>query len=236
MTDSAALPPPPPALVAALSDRYRIERPLGAGGMATVYLAHDLRHGRRVAIKVLRPGVAEVIGGERFLQEIRVTAGLQHPHILPLHDSGSVGDLLYYVMPCVEGSSLRDRLNAEPRLPVETVLRLGEQVAGALDYAHRRGVIHRDVKPENILLQDGQAFLADFGIAFAMNGDDVQRLTQTGVSLGTPQYMSPEHVMGERALDARSDLYSLGVTLYEALAGVPPFTGPTAHAVIASVL
>lgn len=235
MTD-APPPPPPPALVAALAERYRFERLLGAGGMATVYLAHDLRHDRRVAIKVLRPGVAEVIGERRFLQEIRVTANLQHPHILPLHDSGSAGDLLYYVMPWVNGESLRDRMTAQPRLPVDDVLRIGAQVSGALEYAHRHGVIHRDVKPENILLQDDQACVADFGIAFAVNSDEADRLTRTGVSLGTPQYMSPEYVMGERALDARSDVYSLGITLYEALTGETPFTGPTAHAIIARVL
>ncbi|MGH7670728.1 MAG: protein kinase domain-containing protein [Gemmatimonadaceae bacterium] len=233
MTD---LPPMAAALVAALADRYRLERTLGAGGMATVYLAQDLKHGRRVAIKVLRPDVAEAIGAPRFLAEIRTTANLHHPHIVPLHDSGSVGEFLYYVMPCVEGISLRERLQTAPQLALDEALRIFGQVASALEYAHRHGVVHRDIKPENILLQDDQALVADFGIALITNADATERITRTGVSLGTPQYMSPEYVTGEGHLDARSDIYSLGVTMYEALAGVLPFTGATAQAVVAKAL
>ena len=224
------------ALAAALADRYRFERVIGSGGMATVFLAHDLKHDRKVAIKVLRPGIAEVIGAPRFLSEIRTTANLHHPHIVPLHDSGSVGEVLYYVMPCIEGVSLRERLNATPQLPLDEARRIFGQVAGALDYAHRRGVIHRDIKPENILLQDDQALLADFGIALMTDADAAERITRTGISLGTPQYMSPEYVSGQRDLDARSDIYSLGVTMYEALGGALPFTAATVHAVVAKVL
>lgn len=230
MTDTAS------RLSAALADRYRIDRELGAGGMATVYLAYDLKHDRQVAVKVLRPGLAEVIGAGRFLAEIRTTANLQHPHILPLHDSGVADDLLYYVMPFVDGVSLRDRIESGHPLPIADAVRIFAQVASALDYAHRRGVVHRDIKPENILLQDDQALVADFGIALATNAESADRLTQTGLSLGTPQYMSPEQVLGERALDARSDIYSVGVMLYETLTGVLPFTGPTAHAIVAKAL
>ena len=175
----------------ALSDRYRLEHELGAGGMATVYLAHDLKHDRRVAIKVLRPELAAVVGAERFLAEIKVTANLQHPHILPLHDSGQAAGSVFYVMPYVEGVSLRDRLSREKQLPVEDALRIATEVAGALDYAHRRGVIHRDIKPENVLLHEGQALVADFGIALAMSAAGGSRMTETGMSLGTPHYMSP---------------------------------------------
>jgi eukaryotic-like serine/threonine-protein kinase len=219
-----------------LADRYRLERELGAGGMATVYLAHDLKHDRRVAIKVLRPELAAVVGAERFLAEIRVTANLQHPYILPLHDSGEAGGSVFYVMPYVEGESLRDRLTREKQLPVEDALRIATEVAGALDYAHRRGVIHRDIKPENILLHEGQALVADFGIALAMSSAGASRMTETGMSLGTPHYMSPEQAMGERDVTAKTDIYALGCVLYEMLLGEPPFTGPSAQAIVAKVM
>ena len=220
----------------ALADRYRLERELGAGGMATVYLAHDLKHDRRVAIKVLRPELAAVVGAERFLAEIRVTANLQHPYILPLHDSGEAGGFVFYVMPYVEGESLRDRLTREKQLPVEDAMRIATEVAGALDYAHRRGVIHRDIKPENVLLHEGQALVADFGIALAMSAAGGSRMTETGMSLGTPHYMSPEQAMGERDITAKTDIYALGCVLYEMLLGEPPFTGPTAQAIVAKVM
>jgi len=223
-------------LSTALADRYRIERELGAGGMATVYLAHDVKHDRKVALKVLRPELAAVIGPERFLAEIRTTANLQHPHILPLFDSGEVQGTVFYVMPFIEGESLRDRLTREKQLPVGDAIRIASQVASALDYAHRHDVIHRDIKPENILLHDGSALVADFGIALAASRAGGTRMTETGMSLGTPQYMSPEQAMGERTLDARTDVYALGVTLYEMLGGEPPFTGPTAQAIVARVL
>jgi serine/threonine-protein kinase len=213
-----------------------LERLLGAGGMAAVYLAADLRHHRSVAVKVLHPELSAVLGPERFLKEIEVTARLQHPHILPLFDSGEVDGQLYYVMPLVEGETLRARLNRETHLPVEDALRIAREVADALDYAHRHGVVHRDVKPENILLHDGYVAVADFGIALAVEQAGGQRMTQTGLSLGTPQYMSPEQAAGERGVDARSDVYSLGAVLYELLAGQPPFTGPSAQAVVARVL
>ncbi len=223
-------------LGAALSDRYRLERELGQGGMATVYLAQDLRHDRRVALKVLRPELAAVIGAERFLTEIKTTANLQHPHILPLHDSGEVDGTVFYVMPYVEGESLRERLTREKQLPVEEAVRISREVAQALDYAHRHGVIHRDIKPENILLHDGAALVADFGIALAASRTGGSRMTETGMSLGTPHYMSPEQAMGERELDARSDVYALGCVTYEMLTGEPPFTGPTAQAIVARVV
>ena len=224
-------------LAAALADRYRIERELGQGGMATVYLAQDLRHSRRVALKVLRPELLAVIGTDRFLAEIKTTAALQHPHILPLHDSGEAAGAAFYVMPYVEGESLRDRLNREKQLPIEDAVRLTREVAGALDYAHRHGVIHRDIKPENILLHDGTALVADFGIALAVSSaGGGTRMTETGMSLGTPHYMSPEQAMGERDLSARSDVYALGCVLYEMLVGEPPFTGPTPQAIVAKVI
>ncbi|HQR19165.1 MAG TPA: serine/threonine-protein kinase, partial [Gemmatimonadales bacterium] len=222
-------------LTTALSDRYRLERELGAGGMATVYLAQDLRHNRRVAVKLLRPELSAVIGGERFLSEITTTANLQHPHILPLFDSGEVDGLLYYVMPYVEGETIRDRLDREKQLPVQDAVRIAGEVASALDYAHRHGVVHRDIKPENILLHDGSALVADFGIALAASKAGT-RMTETGMSLGTPHYMSPEQAMGEREITARSDVYALGAVLYEMLTGEPPFTGPTAQAVVARVV
>jgi serine/threonine-protein kinase len=236
------------ALRIALADRYRLERELGAGGMATVYLAQDLKHDRRVAIKVLRPELAAVIGAERFLAEIKTTANLQHPHILPLFDSGKIQFAsdphdsgltthVYYVMPFVEGESLRDRLDRERQLPIADAVRIASEVASALDYAHRHGVIHRDIKPENILLHDGQALVADFGIALAASrADGSTRMTETGMSLGTPHYMSPEQAMGERDLDARTDVYALGCVLSEMLTGEPPFSGPSAQAIVAKVM
>jgi serine/threonine-protein kinase len=221
----------------ALADRYLIERELGQGGMATVYLAHDIRHDRKVALKVLRAELAAILGGERFLHEIRTTANLQHPHILPLHDSGEADGIVYYVMPYVEGESLRDRLMRERQLPVEDAVRIAREVADALDYAHRKGVIHRDIKPENILLHDGRAQVADFGIALAVStAGGGTRMTETGMSLGTPHYMSPEQAMGEREITPKADIYALGCVLYEMLAGEPPFTGPTAQAIVARVM
>ena len=222
-------------LTAALADRYRIERELGQGGMATVYLAQDLKHEREVAIKVLRPELAAVIGAERFLKEIKTTANLQHPHILGLIDSGNSDSFLWYAMPFVDGESLRDRLEREKQLPIADAVRIATEVAGALDYAHRHGVIHRDIKPENILLHDGSALVADFGIALAASTAGT-RMTETGMSLGTPHYMSPEQAMGEREITARSDVYALGCIAYEMLVGEPPFTGPTAQAIIARVM
>jgi Tol biopolymer transport system component len=204
--------------------------------MATVYLAHDLKHGRRVAIKLLHPELSAILGGERFLAEIKVTANLQHPHILGLIDSGEADGLLFYVMPYVSGESLRARLAREQQLPVEDAIRLAREVAMALDYAHRQGVVHRDIKPENILLQEGAAFVADFGIALAVEQAGGHRMTQTGMSLGTPAYMSPEQAMGEREIGPRSDVYALGAMTYEMLAGEPPFTGPNSQAIVARVL
>ena len=230
MTDAAD------RLTSALADRYRLERELGQGGMATVYLAQDLKHDRKVAIKVLRPELAAVIGAERFLSEIKTTANLQHPHILPLHDSGEAGSFLFYVMPFVEGESLRDRLTREKQLPIADAVRIATEVASALDYAHRHNVVHRDIKPENILLHDGRALVADFGIALAASNAGGTRMTETGMSLGTPTYMSPEQAMGEREITARSDVYALGCVLYEMLIGEPPFTGPTAQAIVAKVV
>ena len=212
-------------LRATLADRYAIEREIGAGGMATVFLARDLRHERDVALKVLKPELGAVLGTERFLSEIRVTAKLQHPNLLPLFDSGSADGLLFYVMPFVAGETLRTRLDREKQLPVDEALRIATAVASALDYAHRRGIIHRDLKPENILLSEGQPLVADFGIALAVSNAGGQRVTQTGLSLGTPQYMSPEQATGDRTIDARSDVYSLGAITYEMLAGEPRTPG-----------
>jgi Serine/threonine protein kinase len=220
----------------ALSDRYEIEREIGAGGMANVYLAHDVRHHRRVALKVLKPELGAVLGVERFLAEIRVTANLQHPNLLPLFDSGEAGGLLYYVMPFVDGESLRGRLEREKQLPIDEAVRLATAIAGALDYAHRHGVIHRDLKPENILLQEGQPLVTDFGIALAVSNAGGGRITQTGLSLGTPQYMSPEQATGDRTIDGRTDIYSLGAMLYEMLAGDPPYHASTSQAIIAKVI
>jgi serine/threonine-protein kinase len=230
-------------LKTALVDRYLIERQLGEGGMATVFLAHDVKHERKVALKVLKPELAAVIGAERFLAEIKVTANLQHPNILPLYDSGSAAgrqsgspEYLYYVMPYVEGETLRDKLDREKQFGIEEAVELARSVAAALDYAHRHDVIHRDIKPANILLHDGQALVADFGIALAVSHAGGARLTETGLSIGTPHYMSPEQAMGDRELDARSDVYSLGAMLYEMLTGDPPYTGSTAQAIVAKVI
>src|SRR5690348_4487244 len=224
----------PPAyaerLAAALADRYQLERPLGYGGMATVHLAQDLKHRRRVAVKVVRPELATSVGAERFLREIEIAAALNHPNILAVHDSGEAAGVLYYVTPYVEGKSLRDRLQRDTRLPLEEALKIAREVADALDYAHRRGVIHRDIKPENILFQSGHAVVADFGIARAISAAGETRgraLTQPGAVIGTPDYMSPEQASGERELDGRCDQYALACVLYEMLAGQPPFTGPT---------
>jgi serine/threonine protein kinase/tetratricopeptide (TPR) repeat protein len=218
----------------ALADRYRIERELGSGGMATVYLAHDLRHDRTVALKILRSDVAQTLGAERFLREIRLVARLSHPHILPLFDSGEAHGVLYYVMPNAEGASLRDRLDQAKTLPVDEALRITSEVADALDYAHRHGVVHRDIKPENILLHEGHAMVADFGIgkALASAARESSTFTQIGVTVGTPAYMSPEQATGDE-VDGRSDLFSLGCVLYEMLTGEVAFTGPSAQATIA---
>jgi serine/threonine-protein kinase len=224
-------------LSAALAERYQVERELGHGGMATVYLAHDVRHDRFVALKVLRSELSAIVGAERFLHEIRTTAHLQHPHILPLHDSGEVNGTVFYVMPFVEGESLRDRLTRERQLPVEEALRIAGEVADALQYAHDQGVIHRDIKPENILIHGGHALVADFGIALAASrGETAARITETGLSLGTPAYMAPEQAMGERVLTRAVDIYALGCVLYEMLAGEPPFAGPTAQAIVARAM
>jgi len=219
-------------LKTALADRYTLQRELGRGGMATVYLATDLKHERPVALKVLKPELAAVLGADRFLREVKTTAQLTHPHILPLHDSGNADGFLYYVMPYVEGESLRDRLTREKQLPLDDALQISREVADALSYAHSHGVIHRDIKPENILLESGHAVVADFGIARAVDQAGGEKLTGTGIALGTPAYMSPEQAAGSKDLDGRSDLYSLGCVLYEMLAGQPPFTGPTVESLI----
>jgi eukaryotic-like serine/threonine-protein kinase len=219
-----------------LAGRYAIDREVGRGGMATVYLARDIRHARHVALKVLNPELGAVLGVERFLSEIQVTANLQHPNLLPLFDSGGADGILYYVMPYIEGESLRTRLQREKQLPIDEALRIATSVASALDYAHRHGVVHRDLKPENILLHEGQPLVADFGIALAVSKAGGERITQTGVSLGTPHYMSPEQATGDRPIDKRSDIYSLGAVAYEMLSGDPPHTASTAQAVIAKVL
>src|SRR6266568_1691145 len=219
-----------------LAERYAIVRRIGRGGMATVYLARDQKHDRDVAVKVLLPELSQSLGAERFLREINIAAQLTHPNILPLHDSGEAGGLLYYVMPFVVGESLRDRLTREKQLSLDDALRITCEVASALDFAHRHNVLHRDIKPENILLQDGHAMVSDFGIARAIDEAAEGQLTVTGITLGTPAYMSPEQSAGEHSLDARSDLYSLASVLHEMLAGEPPFTGPTAQSIIAKRL
>jgi eukaryotic-like serine/threonine-protein kinase len=231
MPDAAA------RLSEALADRYRIERELGAGGMATVYLARDLRHDRKVALKLLRPELAAILGADRFLAEIKTTANLQHPHILSLFDSGEADGLVYYVMPFVDGESLRDRLKREHQLPVEEAVRIAREVADALEYAHQHGIVHRDIKPENILLHGGHAQVADFGIALAASrSEGGTRMTETGMSLGTPHYMAPEQAMGEKEITPRADIYALGCVLYEMLTAEPPFQGATAQAIIARVM
>jgi serine/threonine-protein kinase len=223
-------------LNAALEDRYRIERELGEGGMATVYLADDLKHERRVALKVLKPELAAVVGAERFLTEIRTTANLQHPHILPLFDSGEANGLLFYVMPYVEGETLRERLDRQRQLPVEDAVRITANIAEALDYAHRQGVIHRDIKPANVLLVDGKPVISDFGIALAVGAAGGSRLTETGLSVGTPHYMSPEQATGDEHVGPATDIYALGCVLYEMLVGEPPFTGSTPQAVLGKII
>ena len=219
-------------LRAALGDRYEVDRLVGEGGMATVYLATDLRHGRKVAIKTLRAELAASIGADRFLREIRVAANLQHPNVLGLYDSGEANGILFYVMPFIEGESLRARLNREQQLPLHDAVRITREAAEALAYAHEHGVVHRDIKPENILLQNGHALVADFGIARAVDAAG-EKLTQTGMAVGTPHYMSPEQSLGADHADGRSDIYSLGCVLYELLAGQPPFDGPNSRAILA---
>ena len=223
-------------LFTALAERYRLERELGSGGMATVYLARDLKHDRDVAVKVLRPELAAMLGADRFLNEIRISARLDHPHILTLIDSGAADGFLYYVMPFVRGESLRSKLTRERQLGLGETLDIARQISSALEYAHRQGVVHRDIKPENILLHEGEAVLADFGIAVAVEEAGGNRLTESGMSLGTPQYMSPEQAIGERSLDARSDVYSLAAVVYEMLAGEPPHSGASVQAIIAKLL
>ena len=230
-------------LSTALADRYRIERRLGEGGMATVYLAEDLKHDRKVAVKVLRPELAAVLGADRFVQEIKTTAQLQHPHILPLYDSGSTAathgsgsEFLYYVMPYIQGETLRQKLDREVQLGIDEAVTITTEVADALQYAHEQGVIHRDIKPENILLRSGRAIVADFGIALAVSAAAGGRMTETGLSLGTPHYMSPEQATADKHITNRSDIYSLGSVLYEMLTGEPPHTGASAQAIIMKIV
>ena len=223
-------------LNAALEGRYRIESELGEGGMATVYLADDTKHERKVALKVLKPELAAVVGAERFLAEIKTTANLSHPHILPLFDSGEADGFLFYVMPHVEGESLRDRLDREHQLPVEDAVQLAKNLAEALDYAHRKGVIHRDIKPANVLLLDGKPVISDFGIALAVGTAGQGRMTETGLSMGTPHYMSPEQATGDQGVGPPADVYALGCVLYEMLVGEPPYTGGTAQAILGKII
>jgi len=220
-------------LAAALADRYRLERRLGEGGMAIVYAAEDVRHRRKVAVKVLRPELCASLGAERFLREIEIVAGLRHPHILPLYDSGEADGFLFYVMPLVEGETLRARIERERQLPIDDALRFGREVADALAYAHARGVVHRDIKPDNILIEGDHAVVADFGIAKAVAAAGHQTtLTRSGTAVGTPAYMSPEQAAGDADIDGRSDLYSLACVVYESLAGQPPFTGVTTESIV----
>ncbi len=220
-------------LKAPLSDHYDLERELGAGGMAIVFLARDVKHDRQVAVKVFRPELASSLGSERFLREIKIAAKLSHPHILPLYDSGEVDGFLYYVMPLVEGESLGDRMERDQMLPFDDSLQIAREVADALNYAHARGLVHRDIKPDNIMLTGGHAVVMDFGIARAVSAAGGDKITQTGMAVGSPIYMSPEQAMAVEEIDGRSDIYALGCVLYEMLAGTPPFTGPTPQAVIA---
>jgi serine/threonine protein kinase/Flp pilus assembly protein TadD len=226
------LPTQQDQLQSALAERYLIEREIGRGGMATVYLAQDRKHRRPVAVKILHPHLAANLGPERFHREVEIAARLSHPHILPLHDSGEADGFVYYVMPYVQGESLRARLTREGSLPLAEALRITREVAGALGYAHGQGVVHRDIKPENVMLHEGEAMVTDFGIAKAISASAGERLTETGASLGTASYMSPEQASAEHAIDGRSDIYSLACMLYEMLAGEPPYTGPTAQAII----
>ena len=220
-------------LAAALADRYAIEREIGSGGMATVYLAEDLKHHRKVAVKVLRPELAATLGPERFLREIEVAARLQHPHILPLHDSGEAGGFLYYVMPYVEGQSLREKLVEEGELPIDEAVRVIKEVVDALAHAHEHGVVHRDIKPDNIMLSGRHAMVTDFGVAKAVSeATGRQQLTTAGVALGTPAYMAPEQAAAEDHIDHRADIYAIGAMAYELLAGRPPFTGNTSQAIL----
>src|SRR5256712_5501264 len=230
--------PPPAALLSALGDRYAIDRERGRGGMATVYVAEDLRHSRQVAIKVLRSDVAAAIGAERFLREITIAARLTHPHVLPLIDSGQAAGSLYYVMPYVRGETLRQRLVREQRLPLKDALAIARELGAGLDYAHREGFVHRDVKPENVLLADGHAVIADFGIARAIcqASGGGEHVTEVGLAIGTPEYMSPEQAAGDRELDGRCDVYALACVIYEMLAGEPPFSGGSARAIVAKHL
>ncbi|MDH3206840.1 MAG: serine/threonine-protein kinase, partial [Gemmatimonadota bacterium] len=227
---------PTSRLNAALEGRYRIERELGEGGMANVYLADDLKHERKVALKVLKPELAAIVGAERFLAEIKTTANLSHPHILPLFDSGEADGFLFYVMPHVEGETLRDRLDRDHQLPVNDAVQIAKNVAEALDYAHAQGVIHRDIKPANILLQAGKPVISDFGIALAVGTAGQGRLTETGLSMGTPHYMSPEQATGDLSVGAATDIYALGCVLYEMLVGEPPYTGSTAQAILGKII
>src|SRR6266852_4555923 len=229
---ASPVPDPHARLRAALTGRYTIERELGRGGMATVYLAQDVKHRRRVAIKVLQPELAAALGSERFLREIETAARLNHPHILPLHDSGEANGFLYYVMPYVEGESLRSRLNRAGKLPLDVALYLARGIAGALDYAHRQRVVHRDIKPENIMLHEGEAMVMDFGIAKAVSAAASDTLTQTGMMVGTPAYVSPEQAAGEAEIDGRSDQYSLACMLFEILTGKKAFAGSTTQAIL----
>ncbi|MFQ5549851.1 MAG: serine/threonine-protein kinase, partial [Gemmatimonadales bacterium] len=227
---------PTSRLSTALAERYKIISRLGEGGMATVYLAEDLKHQRKVALKVLRPELAAVLGAERFVQEITTTANLQHPHILPLFDSGEADSFLYYVMPYIDGETLRDKLDRETQLGIDEAVKITVDIADALDYAHRQGIIHRDIKPENILLHDGRPMVADFGIALAVSAAAGGRMTETGLSLGTPHYMSPEQATAEKDLTTRADIYSLGSVLYEMLTGEPPHMGNSAQAIIMKIV
>src|SRR6476469_6989969 len=231
LAGAAPLPGSFPRLALALADRYRLVRELCSGGMATVYLANDVKHHREVAVKVFRAELSSILGADRFLREVEIAARLNHPHILPLYDSGDASGFLFYVMPYITGESLRAKMDREKQLSVDQALAITRQVAAALDYAHERNVIHRDVKPENIMLHEGEAMIADFGIALVTDSAD-ERITEGGIVVGTPAYMSPEQSFSDSALDARSDVYSLACVLYEMLAGEPPYSAPNAQALV----